>query len=120
MRTALIVLMAVFLIAILSVALMAGAGEPDPRTFVFVRERVNGQMGMVIGADVIFLRMKDHEPWPFPKTGPGGWTRRQIPDGHYLVSVKADGYIPKIVSVKVPADSRFPHRTYTIYLERKR
>jgi hypothetical protein len=120
MRTTLIVMLVVFFVAILSVALMAGAGEPDPRTFVFVREVWQGQIGMVVGADVRLRRLSDKEEWIFPRTGPGGWTNRQVPDGQYLVTVTKDGYIPKIVSVKIPTGERFPHRDYTVLMERVR
>lgn len=114
MRWILIACLAVFIGSILAVSLMAGAGEPDPRTFVFVRAKWEN----VVGADVVFLRMSDHERWIFPKTGPGGWCHRQVPDGHYLVSVKADGYVSKIMRVTVPDGNKFPYRTFTIWVER--
>jgi hypothetical protein len=95
-----------------------GIAPPDTRTFIFVRDLITPRN--VMGAQIVATRMTDKEQWPFPLTNLGGWTKRQIPDGVYLVSVVADGYEPRLLRITVPTKGKFPHRTFEAFLEPKR
>ncbi len=90
---------------------------PDPRTFIFVRDLSHETPHNVSGAQVIARRISDKEAWPFPLTNLGGWTKRQIPDGVYLVSITADGHKPTFLKITVPTKGRYPHRTFEAYME---
>jgi hypothetical protein len=101
-----------FLIALL---LLATLQEPDTRTFVFVRE--HGTLENIQDAKVKFTD-PDGQAWVFPPTNEGGWTKLQIPDGRYDVIVKATGWKTRDGKLLVPARSRYPPRTFVIYMER--
>jgi hypothetical protein len=75
--------------------------------------------GIIVGAQVIARRMSDKEPWPFPMTNDWGVTKREIPDGVYLLSVNADGYEPRLIKIRVPTQDKFPTRMYHVTLEAK-
>jgi hypothetical protein len=90
---------------------------PETRTFIFVRDLLHEPPHNVVGAKVIARRISDKEEWPFPATNAGGWTKRFIPDGVYLVSITADGHEPTFLKITVPTKGKYPHRTFEAWME---
>jgi len=115
-----VAVLAVFVTLIVATSIRVGARQPeapDLRTFVFVR--TFSPPKNIEGARVVFKRMSDGETWIFPYTKDGGWTKRFVPDGKYLVSVKAEGYRSQLLTFTVPSGKKFPHRTFEVWMEKK-
>lgn len=118
MRAALLavaVIGALLVLILATVRVGAWQGEPDLRTFVFVR----GPSENIAGAEVVFVGNEDGERWLFPYTNEGGWTRRSLPDGKYRVAITAAGWQTRMLTVAVPTGDRYKHRTFTIHLKPK-
>jgi hypothetical protein len=117
MKAILCVMLAVMVVAILlaTTSVRVGAYQSvDLRTFVFVR----GPNQNIQDADVVMIDEDGHAR-VFPKTNEGGWTKLQIPDGRYRVTVSADGWKSRTGRLLVPARSRYPHRTFLFYMKKK-